>query len=380
MSRKPRAVAIAEDAAPEADRLEGFAHPRQTTALIGQEAAEREMAGALVSGRLHHAWLLAGPEGVGKATLAYRFARAALDAGRGEARFADPGPPTLDVAPESIAARQVLALSHPGLIVIRRAWDAKGKRFPTAIGVDEVRRLKPFLGLTVADGGRRIVIVDRADELNINAANALLKSIEEPPSGTVFLLIASEPGRLLRTIHSRCRRLDLPPLGIEALSRALAHVLAAAGKEPVAPDRLTLLHGLSGGSARRALVLASGAGLKLYDRVVALAAKLPKLDTEAGQKLADELSPLSAEQELETFFSLLQGLIGRLVRHAMTGTGALGGEVGIAARIGEPGKLASFAAMWETLAREKAQTLALNLDRKALILDTFRRLETASRG
>src|SRR5690606_8652601 len=142
--------------------------------------AERQLRDAFASGRMHHGWLITGLEGIGKATLAYRFARYVL--ANPVERAAD----TLDVPPDTRAARQVLALSHPGLLVIRRAWDPKTKRFPATIPVDEVRRLKAFLGRTAADDAWRVVIVDRAEELNVSAANALLKSLEEPPPRTVF--------------------------------------------------------------------------------------------------------------------------------------------------------------------------------------------------
>ena len=162
---------------------------------------------------MHHAWLLAGREGIGKATFAYRLARHVL--ARPEER--DPFGQSLEVAADSTAARQVAALSHPGLLVLRRPYDTRTKRFGASIPVDEVRRLKSFLGLTAGDGAWRVVIVDAADDLNINAANALLKSLEEPPKRAVFLLVSSEPSRLLPTIRSRSRRLDLAALAAGAI-------------------------------------------------------------------------------------------------------------------------------------------------------------------
>ena len=166
------------------------------------------LAEAFASGRMHHAWLLAGRAGIGKATLAYRLARHVL--ARPDER--DHSGKSLEVPTDSAAARQVAALSHPGLLVLRRPYDTKSKRFVSAIPVDEVRRLKSFLGLTSGENAWRVVIVDTADELNLNAANALLKSLEEPPRRALFMLVASEPSGLLPTIRSRCRRLDLQPL------------------------------------------------------------------------------------------------------------------------------------------------------------------------
>src|SRR5262249_33630297 len=156
-----------------------------------QQAAERTLARVMAWGRMPHAWLLTGPEGIGKATLAYRFASYALsppelqkEAGAG-----------LTVPAGSTVRRQVVALSHPGLLVIPRPYDAKSKRFSAVIPVDEVRRLKTFFALTAVGTGWRVAIVDQADELNVSSANALLKSLEEPPPRTVILLIAAQPGR-----------------------------------------------------------------------------------------------------------------------------------------------------------------------------------------
>ena len=188
MARAPVPAEIEE--LPEADRLEGFPHPRETKEVFGHAGAERMLAEALAGGRMHHAWLLAGPQGIGKATLAYRFARAALAAPEERDVFGQ----SLAVADETSAARQVRALSHPGLLVIRRPYDVKAKRFATSIPVDEVRRLRSFLAHRAAGDGWRVVIVDEANELNVNAANALLKSLEEPPARTVFLLVSSAPG------------------------------------------------------------------------------------------------------------------------------------------------------------------------------------------
>ncbi len=198
MARAPAALAEAE-ALPEADCLEGFSHPRFTPRLFGQDAAEHVLHDALGSDRMHHAWLLTGREGIGKATLAYRVAKAALARADERDLFGS----SLDIDAATATAHQVGALSHPGLLLLRRVYEPKGKRFHASISVDEVRRLRGFLSLSAEAGSRRVVIVDSADEMNLNAANALLKSLEEPPARTIFLIISSAPGRLLATIRSR---------------------------------------------------------------------------------------------------------------------------------------------------------------------------------
>lgn len=375
MARAP-AVQEIEDL-PEADRLDGFPHPRATENLYGHEAAEREISEAFASGRMHHGWLISGAEGIGKATLAYRVARHVL------AAPSERSDETLAVAPESRAARQVLALSHPGLLVIRRAWDQKTKRFPATIPVDEVRRLKAFLGRTAEADAWRVVIVDRAEEMNVSAANALLKSLEEPPPRTVFLLVTSAPGRLLVTIRSRVRTLALAPLEAEPLRAAVRQAYAAssddvAGGAPAASDWDRLVP-LAGGSVRRLLSLHAARGLLLHDRISALLNGLPAVDWAAVHALGDELSGQAADQRYELFFELLMDAIARLVDAEARGLGEAA-DVALAARLIGRARLATWAGLWERVAADKAETAALNLDRKALILDVFSRLEEASRA
>jgi DNA polymerase-3 subunit delta' len=375
MARAPAVQEIEE--LPEADRLDGFPHPRATERLYGHEEAEHMLEAAFASGRMHHAWLIAGAEGIGKATLAYRFARYVL---------ADPAErtlDTLDIAPDTRATRQVLALSHPGLLVIRRAYDPKGKRFPATIPVDEVRRLKSFLGRTAEQNAWRVVVVDRADELNISAANALLKSLEEPPPRTVFLLISSAPGRLLVTIRSRVRTLDLAALADDPLKRAISQAFAGSGEEvgggAPAPSEWERLARLSGGSVRRLLSLHAAKGLVLHDRISAILGGLPTVDWGAVHALADELSGQAAEQRYELFFELLMDAVARLVNAEARGEGTPA-EITLARRLIGPARLATWAGLWERVAADKAETAALNLDRRALILDIFARLAAAARA
>jgi DNA polymerase III subunit delta' len=365
---------------PEADRLEGFPHPRVTTRLFGHASAELMMSEALASQKLHHAWLITGPEGIGKATFAYRVARAAL-ARPDERGLFGAG---LDVDPQTAAYRQVTSLSHPGLVVIRRAYDQKAKKFASSISVDEVRRLKSFLALSAEEGGRRVVIVDAADDMNVNAANALLKSLEEPPPRTIFLIVAHAPGRLLPTIRSRCRMLPLSPLASDDLKRAVAQALAAAGKSEIPAAEFAALEPLATGSVRRLLSLQEGGGLALQAKIDKLFSSLPAGDLKAAHALSDELAPNTAEQKFALFYELFLGTLQRLVKAEATGQGPKPDLDRAHRLIGQvpnrQARLATFAALWETLSRDKADALALNLDRKALILTAINRLEIAARS
>ena len=224
--------------------------PRANPLLLGHEPAETTLLEAMRSGRMHHAWLITGPDGVGKATLAYRFARRLL-AGM-------PTDHSLALDPQHPVFRRVAAGAHADLLTVERAYDEKRKRTRTQIAVDDVRKISGFMSLTPAEGGWRVAIVDGAEELNQASANALLKILEEPPRRAILLLVCGAPGRLLATIRSRCRRLRLDPLGQDAMERLLAAYL---------PDRTADERGrlvtVAEGSPGRALLLAEQEGLAM---------------------------------------------------------------------------------------------------------------------
>lgn len=201
-----------EKPAPETDKEPEAPHPRETFSLVGHEAEEQALLDALHGGRMHHAWLLAGAKGLGKATLAYRFARVALGAKR-------IGPRPLDVDPEDQIARRLSAQSHPDLFILRRGLNDRGKP-RREITVDDARELGQFFSLAPSEGGMRVAIIDAVDDLNRNAANAILKTLEEPPARSVLLLVCHAPGAILPTIRSRCRRLALRPVSDEMVRLA----------------------------------------------------------------------------------------------------------------------------------------------------------------
>lgn len=343
------------DAPPEPDRAEGAPHPRYAPALIGHEGSAAALAAGIADGRMHHAWLICGPPGIGKATLAWQAARRLLSMPAG-------GPATLVTDPQDPALGQVLALSHQGLFLLRRPWDAKRKTLSTQITVDAVRGLNRFFALSRPDGGRRAVIVDAADDLNVNAANALLKRLEEPPPDTVFLLVCHRPSGLLPTIRSRCRTLVLAGLSQEDTARALLQAV------PDLPgDEATALAALSGGSVGTALRMHMHDGLALNRQLRALLAAMPNLDRGDAHRLASDLAARGAEDRRELALQLSAALLASLARHGVTGGTALPDELARLSPSPAAGRL--WAETCQTADARVRRGLALNLDPHSLILD-----------
>ena len=181
--------------------------------IVGQDRAVEQFASAWATRRLHHAWLLAGPKGVGKATFAHAAARRVLADAAGPP-FEAPGLRTPDDHP---IVKLVEAGSHPDMRWLERLPKEKGEGLARDISVDQVRELGEFMGMTAALSPWRVTVIDTVDELAGAGANALLKMLEEPPANTLFFLVSHAPGRLLPTIRSRCRRVDFQPLPDDAI-------------------------------------------------------------------------------------------------------------------------------------------------------------------
>ena len=361
---------------PEPDRAEGAPHPRETARMFGQGAAERAFLAAYRSGRLHHGWLLTGPRGVGKATLAWRIARFLLatpegDDGPGPFGDAPPAPENLSVDPEHPVARRMLAGSEPGLKLIRRTPNPKTGRMRDIISVEDIRELTPFLSLSAAEGGRRVVIVDAADEMNPQAANALLKMLEEPPAKTVMLLVSHQPSGLLPTIRSRCRELRLAPLGPQDMARALEQ----AGVQPEA-GQAAALAALSAGSVGEAVRLINLGGLAIYAELVGLLGDLPRLDRARALRLAEAAATRGAEAKLDLLIGLIEVLLARMARAGVTGMApdpeAAPGEAALLTRLApDAARARGWAELSDTLGQRMRHGRAVNLDPAALILDTI---------
>lgn len=344
--------------------------PRENTLLLGHEAAEAALLQAYNSGRLSHAWLLTGPRGIGKATLAYRFARFLFAEGGAKASggslFAAPAS-SLAVAPSHQAFRQVASGGHPDLLVVERGIDPKRRRQRREIVADEARRVADFLHLTSARDGWRVVIVDGADQMNSHAANSLLKILEEPPKQTVLLLVSDNPGRLLPTIRSRCRTLPLKPLDEREINKLLQHY-----REDISENDRVSLVGLADGSIGRALELAASDGVGLYQNILNLLNKLPHVNGENLHGFADRLARSGAEDTFNLFTELVLQWLARCVSDGAKPATGRGDRL--------PGRgLDQWVEVWEKLTNLFAQAEGLNLDRKQVVLNAFFALEEAAR-
>jgi DNA polymerase-3 subunit delta' len=331
--------------------------PRETSVLFGHEQAEQALLDAYKSGRIAHAWLIGGPPGIGKATLAFRFARFVL-------AHPDPTAPdvrqatSLSIDADHPVARRIAAQAQGDLRVLERVLNEQTGKLYTNIRVDDVRRVVSFFAGTAGEGGWRVAIVDAVDDLAREGANALLKVLEEPPARTLLLLLSHSPGRELPTIRSRCRRLLLRPLSQEDVVRALAE---ASGRDASEPE-LAQAAAAAVGSVSRALALLDGPALALRERVLDAIGQLPNPDPRALHALADALGGTDP-QTLATFMDLVNGWLSQRL-------GAGEGEARALARIAET---------WDKVNRHAREVDAYNLERKPFVFSVFTELATIGR-
>jgi DNA polymerase-3 subunit delta' len=332
--------------------------PRETTVLHGHAEAERALLEAYRGRRFHHAWLIAGPAGIGKATLAYRMARFVL-------AHPDPRTPavqratSLHVDTDHPVARRIAAQAHGDLLMLERTVNEKTNKLRQDIQVDDVRRTVTFFGSTAGEGGWRVAIVDAVDELNREGANALLKILEEPPRRAVLLLVSHSAARVLPTIRSRCRLLALRPL----LAAEVAQAAATAIGEDAEAANIKAAAAASDGSVRRALAMLDGEALDLRNRITALLERLPAVDPRALHALGDRLynsDPATLAAFVDTVNAWLSARLAS----------------------GEPdrARIARVAEIWERVNCSARDVETFNLERKPLVFNVFGWLAEASRG
>lgn len=376
---------MSEDTAlAEPDTAEGAPHPRHTHRLIGHDGAAAAFLDAYNAGRLHHAWLITGPAGVGKATLTWKLARFLLSRpaeSSGDTLFgaSEQAPPaaTLETDPDSPTNARLSALSEGRLHLVRRGMNEKGDRPSEVIRVDEIRALSDFLHMSAPDGGRRVVVIDAADEMNASAANALLKMLEEPPPEVVMFLVCHQPARLLPTIRSRCRQLRLGPLGHDEI----AAVLAACDVDT--PGDSAALAELAGGSAGMALRIVNADGLGLYAALISALRNALDGRREATLAFVEEAGARAPQARRDMAFFLVDALLTRLAKQGAgcgpeieiaPGESALLADIAHTARAGR-----EWADLQAALSARTGHGRAVNLDPAALLLDTMIKITKTAR-
>lgn len=326
--------------------------PRLRTSLLGHEAAERRLLQSYASGKMHHAWLLAGPRGIGKATLAFRLARFVL--AHPDVQGAAVAT-SLYVSPDAPAARRVASGGHADLLVLERQWDEKAKRYKAEISAAAARQATEFFAKTAGEGGWRVCIVDAADDLNAESANAILKTLEEPPAKALFILVSHRQGSLLPTIRSRCIRLELSALEERQTLQVLEAVLERAPDE--AMERAARL---AHGSPGRAVELLDSEGAAAFAAMLQELTRHNRLDVDHRIWLADRFAGRATGDDFAIFCELLQDwTASEARRRAFAGGGA------------------ALARAFAETGHSIREANALNLDRRQTVLDALDALDTA---
>jgi DNA polymerase-3 subunit delta' len=339
------------------DTLDGVPEPAETPRLFGHREAAGLVAAAYRDGKLPHALILAGPRGIGKATLAFHIAHHLLKHPTSNAAPAELAVPD----PASPLSRQIATGAHPSILHLTRPFNEKTKTFRTVLSVDEIRRVARFLSMTSHDGSYRVVIVDPADDMNRNAANALLKNLEEPPSRTIFMLIAHSEGSLLPTIRSRCQLIRLSPLATADLAAALEGAFQPFPDDPATRQALALR---SGGSVREAILLTEHGGIEIADALDTLA-RAAILDTLTAHKLADVVAGRGEDIRFDIFN-----------RHALELLSDAAGALASSGRLGPAKRLSDT---WHEAQKAISDAETYNLERKQHALTMIERLNAAMR-
>ena len=362
--------------------------PRNTIELVGHEHAEQLFLDAFNAEKIHHAWMITGPKGIGKATLAYKMARFLLNNPPED----DQGPglcgdvlekaalTSLETDLESQANHLVNAGSNPDLMITERTEDPKTGKMRSNILVDDVRKINQFFHKTSSDGGWRVAIVDTADEMNRNAANAILKILEEPPKNSILIILAHAPGRLLPTIKSRCRMLPLKPLKSQTVKEIL---------QKNYPDKEeNIIDGyvaLSNGSPGYAISLIEHQGLKVYREILGLLSTMPNINVPLMHDFAGAITTKKSGDTFLLFSEMLSQFISRMVRHvSYLNTGhthnikeALTEEFKLMEELGEIIPLDQWAGLWEKISEKMKVTDQLNMDRKQTVIDILNMINSA---
>ena len=370
---------IDEEGNPLSDKILGVPHPKLAKKLIGHSTQKLYFLNSYISNRLPQCWLLAGDKGVGKATFAWLIAKFLLTTNQ------NPDDIKIELNGaniDSILAPQdggtltrILSGSEQRIYVVRKGYNEKRKAFFKDISIDDIRNLQSYCSLSIADGGRRVIIIDTADDLNTNSCNALLKLLEEPPKNTLFLLISHQPNLLLPTLQSRCQKLLFSALS----QNDLRAVVTATGQE-IGPAQEVPLSILSNGSAGVACRLLNSNSLNLYRDILNLASSLPNLNTKKATQLSQNYFAKGKADDFENFIEMMQHFLSRLCK-----TGVM--QKPLSPNVtNEEAKIMTYlcpslgsANLWAEAAEIAIAKLhkgyLLNIDVESLVIDTFIYLE-----
>lgn len=288
----------AEDAPEDATGI--IKTPAETFSLYGHAAAEAYFVDRIQGGTMPHGVILTGPPGIGKTTFAYRLARALLSMKNGEQLK------TLSVSEQDVAARRLIAGSHPDFMHIARSPSPKTGKMRTEIVVEDVRKVEPFLRMKSATNGWRAVIIEHADEMNIESQNALLKILEEPPAKAVLMLVTARPGAFLPTIRSRCRVVQFDALSSADVDSALQSAFPA-----LSTYERESITSLACGSIGKAFSLAEGAGLQTYAQMLDFVGQAPHFNPLKLHELADIFH--ADEKMFTAYTAMLIDFLNRLI-------------------------------------------------------------------
>jgi DNA polymerase III subunit delta' len=330
---------------------------RTNTELFGHEEAEAALLREFAGGKLAHGWIMAGAKGTGKATLAYRFARAVLA-----------GAPTMEMGEADPIFRRVAAGSHADLLVVEPEWNEKKEELNREISVEQAREIARFLSLTPGESQWRVVIIDSADALNVSGANAILKILEEPPPQALLLLIAHNPGKLLPTIRSRCRMLKLRPLSENDFNDAMRHLVPE-----IETPHLAALGALSGYAPGIALELEEQGAIELYNQLLDLLSSLPAIDAATLHAFADQWTDSKAHGRWQLLLRLILTLFERTARLAggMELTPITPQEPQLLAKLLSLHPAAVWAIKWQQASDQFLLAESRHLDYKQVIITFF---------
>ena len=344
--------------APEADRANGCLHPRSVYDLVGHHETEAQFAGLLAQNRLHHAWLISGPSGIGKATLAYRMVRRVLG---GVPQTAG----ALDVPESDPTAQRIQSLGHGDFNLVRRPYDEKTKKIRAEIPVSEARKISGFFTRMASEGGWRVCLIDGIDEMNRNASNAVLKTLEEPPEKALLILLTKSPGKLLPTIRSRCLHAPLRPVPEDALKSWLLGKIDGGQN-----DDFDAAVKLSGGAPGKALALIQNA-----DTVLRPLGNFMRGFPNINGRLLHSISDMLALAKADISYQLFWDALGEIVQAQ-----AVYGSTGEWGSAYKPMALGHDVKTWlrihEELKHMRAAQSGLNMNKKTVLLQALTMIGT----